>query len=305
MEIYQIQKTVDTLNSRSERLSRRSMFPTMTRASLRHTNSPSGSLPPRTHFSEFRAYVQSNLQIGTDCEGKPKKYIRYDVLVSFWTREKVASVLQTELGERANLIPRDLLRSHYLRVFSILVYISSRNSSFVDEIIGLYSAKVYDDRLPSEEPRERLSRDTWFSFDENQWAFCPIHLKLNGSLHQKLDPRTIFAAKQREPTSIGRPASKGLGPLDARFKFLELEKNPTQGRGGSQIVRKEIFMAHLMLMVLDRDGSGQVVPFGGVASIRQRDTLLRSIRTKHSPTARNTPMPGLLFLRFQDGGPNS
>lgn len=200
-------------------------------------NAPAATNALMLHLEEFKYHVLAHLHKGTDCDGRERQYVRHSTLVNYWNPDQFADFIQCFRPEQAHLILRRKIRDRYLRVFSTLAFASAANPDVVQELMLLVNNKVSDDRLPSGEPENYLSPDAWRLFDEHQWTFFPIDLASTDKDWLRLDRRRTFPGLHRTSESLGRLERPRPGPHDARFRFIQLEKEVNSFQSAVKLVR--------------------------------------------------------------------
>ena len=183
---------------------------------------------PAIHLDEFQRYVEDHLRSGTDCDGNEATFIRHSALVNYWKSDQLTDIIQALHPERADLIDRTKLVGKHLRAFSILIYASTSEKYLFVEYLKLVQGRVTDDRLPSNEPRQYLSGEAWELFDRHQWMFFPVNLAPGDTQRNQIDWRSVLPGVLRTPKSLGRTERLSNGPNEARFSYLELDKDPTE-----------------------------------------------------------------------------
>ncbi|KAI1778865.1 hypothetical protein F4818DRAFT_437666 [Hypoxylon cercidicola] len=131
---------------------------------------------------------------GVDGNGRPAKFISRSDLISYWKWNKVKEVL---IDDPAVIAKVDIIRSDYIRVFSILV--------LTDRLYCLQEFMEHslsDERLPLEQrppqwPNNRLLDDAFDDFLQKQWRFCPLQVRPSMLTGQRLDDRHILPLIQK------------------------------------------------------------------------------------------------------------
>ena len=129
---------------------------------------------PFAHFADFVAREKLK-HVGRDIAGNVKHYIPLCALREYWTPRRIAKVLQAFQPRLEVDIP--LIRRRFLRVFSILVYLSG------DAVCNLskqfISRDLCDDKLPQRSrPAEwadtKFHNDLFHQIRDRQWLFFPL-----------------------------------------------------------------------------------------------------------------------------------
>lgn len=148
---------------------------------------PSSPTTSSTLAVEFTSYVSSNLHVGYGVDGQEDKFLPPAKLPLYWSWGKVQEVLTYH-----NIVVSvNAIRQHYLRVFSILVYMNAVN--FLE---AAFMHHGFDDgKFPVEEcpwPSSPLFSDFWTRFAPHQWMFFPLELHPNRLLGTRLPPNRIL-----------------------------------------------------------------------------------------------------------------
>lgn len=180
-----------------------------------------------TEASSFHAYVHQHAKVGVDCDARQASYITHDTLARYWTQSRVDEILRNKPWRMSHWAEVGELRKKRLRVFSILVYASSQGALLTDELLTLIAREIDDCRLPLDEQSQILSREAWAILDQFQWMFCPIQPESTScSGHQHaLDSRHVFTAIELSRRRLGIPEPLRIGPRDAIFRFLSMNKD--------------------------------------------------------------------------------
>lgn len=140
-----------------------------------HKRSPINtySLNPEP-LAEFCNFVEKKERYytGLDISDNEKNFIPLHVLQEYWTRPRINKVLKALTASLAFHI--DMIREHYLRTFSTLVY-----CGHVDSLQEFTKHSLNDDKLPLRAHPGEWSRgphfNTLFStVFEHQWRFFPL-----------------------------------------------------------------------------------------------------------------------------------
>ncbi|KAI0202364.1 kinase-like domain-containing protein [Astrocystis sublimbata] len=139
---------------------------------------------PQVLFESFWAWFNDNQEEGIDGEHKQQAYIPCDVLETYGDHDRIKSFLDPEI--RRN-IPIELIRNQYLKVFFILVSISTSSDRHTG-LIELFIHHRFDDsRLPitsrqepglddSPFPPHSGGQHAWEAFIDQQWRLMPLQI---------------------------------------------------------------------------------------------------------------------------------
>lgn len=188
-------------------------------------------------LDRFCGHVHENLKLGhtaqdtaisdrqtvqdTAISDPSSQYVTTEVLQQYWTSARVTEVLQATSNY---LLPIKDICQNYLQIFSILVWISQTESSYV-RYLSYFTENAKDDsslpltQRPSFLPATRDADDFYKCFSEDQFKFCPVKLShKSGRMHnRKLHPRQILpftVEKTLGQERVGRPAIVYLATLN-------------------------------------------------------------------------------------------
>lgn len=132
-------------------------------------------------FIDFHTWVDDNQVIGTDGLGNDASYIPFDALEQYWQDNRVSPILMSSSRDTSISVSIDDLLKKHLRIFSILVYISTSQSAKVDYIKKFIERAIDDNLLPFRTRPDALSNavdgvETFDLFRKHQWLFSPVIL---------------------------------------------------------------------------------------------------------------------------------
>lgn len=186
---------------------------------------------------EFKSYVDNVLLTHSGMNGlgiDHKTYICRQMLKEYWDPrwkpKSVRDMLDNEEG--CGHITVSQITGDYLRIFSILCYISTDSSSAVRYIRYFIDVDYSDIRLPlirngskwphnkyPRMPRHREFLDALTQFLEHQWTFIPFELTQKSPIRKSLDPNIIL------PFDSGsiRPLKNSAG-AQSEIQLVSLQK---------------------------------------------------------------------------------
>lgn len=148
-------------------------------------------------FNHFHNWVDDNQVAGTDGLGNEAKYIPFEALVQYWQDDRVYPILKSCSHYTSINVSIDDLLKRYLRIFSILVYISKTHSAKLHYIKKFMEKATIDNFLPFKAKPEALPNaidgvETFAEFEENQWLFSPVVLGPDRLQSMDLLRRTVL-----------------------------------------------------------------------------------------------------------------
>lgn len=167
----------------------------------------SGSQPDHdTYIQDFLKWSKSSDTFRIGCGGdqneEQRKYIPLGKLKERLTRRRVDDLLAALFDNGERSAPDvDVIISHYLRPFAILLRIGEGNMiyRFVNH------KSLEDDRLPfHQEPNDFPSStrcDIWTAFRQEQWTFCALTLEYSMGFH--FEPDEILPINHKEKIAEG------------------------------------------------------------------------------------------------------
>lgn len=177
-------------------------------------------------YDRFKEHVDRNLERGHAAQGSAARFASFHCLTQYWTEAHVHDIL-FDTGDFHYQI--EDIREHYLRIFSILVWISMTGRSYVRYLKHFVQKGTGDSILPFRErptlfPSTTDSEDFWTTFFKNQWMFCPVKLGptkiYNRDLHpNQILPFTICGGLDFQ--NIGRPAKIQLANVHASETLVQ------------------------------------------------------------------------------------
>lgn len=140
-------------------------------------------------FMDFHTWADENQVSGTDALGNDAKYIPFDALQVYWQNNRVSRILGSGTRHMPITVSIDNLLQKYLRIFSILVQISTTQSTKVDYIKRFMEEDIDDNLMPFKSKPVAFSNavdgvQTFELFQKKQWLFCPVIIG-PGRLHSR------------------------------------------------------------------------------------------------------------------------
>jgi len=129
---------------------------------------------PFRKFAEFVAETKIR-HMGSDIAGNQHGYVPFSKLNEYWGPVRIKRVLQAFTPHI--VVDVDLIRGHYLRIFSTLVYTGIQaTGSFTKLFVRLENSdEKFPLRAPPDSwPREKLYGDIFNEISSYQWQFFPI-----------------------------------------------------------------------------------------------------------------------------------
>lgn len=129
------------------------------------------------HIINFRQWVEDNKRDGLTGEGNPAKYVPYELQESYWDQRRIQKIFQSH----DDVVPCNNIRSGYVRVLSILAYITSAGNQALSHMNDLMRHGRDDSSLPWPSGDNRIvflghgGEELLAAFLENQWLFCPVN----------------------------------------------------------------------------------------------------------------------------------
>lgn len=148
-------------------------------------------------FIDFHSWVDKNQVDGTDGLGNNAKYIPLGALNHYWQDDRISPILNASSHDAPINVSIDDLLKRYYRIFSILAYISTTQSSKLNYIKGFMEQDMDDSLLPFKVKPDALPNSvdgiqTFRDFQENQWHFSPVVLGPNRLQSKELLPRSVL-----------------------------------------------------------------------------------------------------------------
>ncbi|KAK5658133.1 hypothetical protein OQA88_2105 [Cercophora sp. LCS_1] len=140
------------------------------------------SQEPFSKFAEFVAETKLN-HIGRDIAGNEKRYVPLSALRGYWTASRISRVLHA-FSPRLD-IAINIIKRHYLRIFSTLVY-TGRDA--VQNLQLFIKYNLSDEVFPSATRPTAwadapIFREFFDRIVSNQWQFFPLHF--DDKLHDR------------------------------------------------------------------------------------------------------------------------
>lgn len=119
-----------------------------------------------------------------------------NVLRGHWNEAHVKEILYTT-AEQPHVLPIDVICEKFPRTFSIIVYISRTDRSYVRYMARFIRHETDDFSLPLTRKPSFLSddddaEDFFRAFERHQWKFCPASLGPSRPYDRQLDPRQVL-----------------------------------------------------------------------------------------------------------------
>lgn len=164
----------------------------------------------------FQDWVQSHQVSGTDGLGGKPHFVPFADLRSYWQDEDGANHAVSRVLTLCGCIDLDLdnVVSSYLRIFSILVYISGRDGANISLIESFCNRDTDDSVLPFQQKPPAFFSDApngitlWDDFDRHQYLFSPITFAdssgYGGRLSKRKLPRRTILPIEQEDIISGR-----------------------------------------------------------------------------------------------------
>lgn len=135
-----------------------------------------GHLSNSTPTDAFAEFVQRKRQEyeGRDGYGRVQGYVPHNELLKYWTPARIRDACESY--SEGITTRHDLIRKHYLRVFSTLVYIGK-----LSYIPAFQQYVLEDGRFPDTTPPGPLAqapsyKSMFDDFKDHQWIFFPVVL---------------------------------------------------------------------------------------------------------------------------------
>lgn len=138
-------------------------------------------------------------------DGEIPNYIPLSELEKFWTRPKIVQVLRA--SPRPRMQSHETITKHFLRVFSLLVYIGCVN--FLDSFVEgeLRDKKFPIEKIPPSWGESPPFHTLFNHVKESQWIFFPLTLDPHGLYNQTLSPRQILPIYEEKVIRKGDSAT--------------------------------------------------------------------------------------------------
>lgn len=179
-------------------------------------------------YDRFKDHIERNLETGHEAQGSPAKFASFHRLTQYWSAH--ADDVQEIVSNTGDLNYQiEDIRKRYLRIFSILVWISMTGRSYVRYLKHFVRNGKEDPILPFRErpaffPSTTDSEVFWTTFFKHQWMFCPVQLGPRGIYDRDLHPNQILPfsiSGDLGSPDIGRPAKIRLAKVHASEALLQ------------------------------------------------------------------------------------
>jgi serine/threonine protein kinase len=157
-------------------------------------------------FLHFHTWVAENQVVGTDGLGNDANYVSFQALKEYWQDDRIPPILNSFSHATPIHVYIDDILEKYLRIFSILVYISTDESSKLYYLKRFVEAAIDDNLLPFKAKPEALSNAadgvaTFSRFQNYQWLFSPVMLGPSRLQSRELQLQTILPFKVEDVLS--------------------------------------------------------------------------------------------------------
>lgn len=163
-------------------------------------------------YDLFKEHVERNFETGHEAQGSPARFATIHFLTQYWTTDHVQEIVFDTEGLDCQV--QDI-RNRYLRILSVLVWISTTGRSYV-RYLGYFVRNGRDDHIlplrerPAFIPSTNDGEIFWTTFFKNQWKFCPVQLGPSRMYNRDLHPNQILPftiSGDLGSENIGRPAN--------------------------------------------------------------------------------------------------
>lgn len=176
---------------------------------------------------DFGYWVQKNRIPGLNGYGKEDYFVSEDALRDYWNEDRVSDVLWRAGLHRQTLPPPKSIIQSYLRIFSILIYITTPNLPSLAYLSEFSQRGKDDHNLPFLEgifPGTSEGTEVEAEFLQFQFLFSPI--VLNPGLHDRqLDSRCVLPLtfERRISGHTGSSANSAITKLYKLHKASKLQ----------------------------------------------------------------------------------
>lgn len=176
-------------------------------------------------YERFKDHIERNFETGLEAQGSSVKFASFHCLTQYWTADRIREIV-FDTGDLDYQI--ESIRKQYLRIFSILVWISMTGRSYVRYLQHFVREGRDDHSLPFRErpglfPTTNDSEAFWTAFFKSQWIFCPLQLgpqMYNRNLHpNQILPFTICGDLGSQ--DIVKPAKIRLAKINASERLVQ------------------------------------------------------------------------------------
>ncbi|KAI2469694.1 hypothetical protein F4781DRAFT_421757 [Annulohypoxylon bovei var. microspora] len=145
--------------------------------------------PSPRHSISFGKWIDSLQHKGENGTGHPANFVSAYDLIEHWNYRRVRECLKDYPDVAAKV---DIIRSAYIRVFSILV--STGHLEYLTEFMehSLNDEKLPLERRPPQWPENTYLDKVFDDFLRYQWKFCPLQVSSHTLTGQRLDDRHIL-----------------------------------------------------------------------------------------------------------------
>ena len=154
--------------------------------------------------SDALAWIASHRIKSAD--SSDRHFIPRDALFSYFTTQRVQSILSALFGDKQQIQPRQI-RNHLIG-FAILLRIRAgqyiqtfaNDPNLADTLLPLrHLPSLREDQLPA-----TLNARLWAEFDKEQWQFCAYAFALDpADINIRIDDRFVLPFTDKEPLDDG------------------------------------------------------------------------------------------------------
>ncbi|KAJ0122084.1 hypothetical protein J7T55_002596 [Diaporthe amygdali] len=185
-------------------------------------------------FIDFHDWVEDHLVVGTDGLGNDAPYVRIDALQEYW-EDQIYPLLRSCSHDEPIHVPIEDINKGYLRIFSVLAYISSTQVARLNYIKKFMEKGIDDDLLPFEDKPDAFSNApdairAFEDFQNQQYLFSPVDFGRRRFHNEELLARSVLPLNVEEVLS----GKKGETSIVKKCKV-----HPSSGLKASSIVLKE------------------------------------------------------------------
>lgn len=179
-----------------------------------------------SNYDLFKEHVERNLETGHEAQGSPARFATIHCLAQYWTTTHVQEIVFD--AEGLDYQVQDI-RNQYLRILSILVWMSTTGRSYVRYLKHFVRSGRDDHILPFRErpafiPSTNDGEIFWTTFFKSQWMFCPVQLGPPRMYNRDLHPNQILPftiSGDLGSQNIGRPANIRLAKVHSSDTLLQ------------------------------------------------------------------------------------
>ncbi|KAI0534461.1 kinase-like domain-containing protein [Xylaria digitata] len=195
---------------------------------------------------QFKDWVQQNVEQGIDGLGKIAYYIPSFKLETFWTPDRIATIL----GPYNKDVDIGKILNHFIQVTSILTYIEDDSHAWTRYLERFYKNDIDDHSLPLNTTNlsvnlppvpppfgdDHDSRQAWSCFSDHQWKFLPLHFKPNDAVIDRVHPLRVLDPRHVIPITVEDELSRRSG---RGVRVLKVKPHKASGLPPESIVLKE------------------------------------------------------------------